>query len=126
MKFRTPLGKVRGLGAAHTGTDVFWIQRLTSIASIPLTFFLVGSSLYLIGADYEVARAYISSVFVAPALVLVVIIFLWHMCIGMEEIIVDYVHSPTVKFASLIFNIMFTVFLGLTGVYAILKISFGT
>jgi len=126
MKFHTPLGKVRGLGAAHMGTDVFWIQRLTSIASIPLTFFLVGSSLYLIGADYEAVRAYISSVFVAPALILVVTVFLWHMCIGMEEIIIDYVHSPGVKFASLIFNIMFTSFLGLTGVYAILKISFGT
>lgn len=125
MQLRTPLGRVRGLGAAHEGADVFWVQRLTSIANIPLTFFLVGSCLYLIGADYEAARAYISSVFVAPALILVVIIFVWHMCIGMEEILVDYVHSPGIKFASLILNIMFSVFLGLTCVYAILKLSFG-
>ncbi|HDO51397.1 MAG TPA: hypothetical protein ENH05_01515 [Rhizobiales bacterium] len=51
------------------------IYRLTSIAGIPPTFFLAGSCLYLIGADYEAARSYISSVFVAPALVLVVIVF---------------------------------------------------
>lgn len=125
MKLRTPLSQVRGLGAAHEGTGVFWVQRLTSIASIPLTFFLVGSCLYLIGADYEAARAYISSVFVAPALVLVIVVFVWHMCIGMEEILVDYVHSPAVKFASLIFNILFSVFLALSCVYAILKLSFG-
>jgi succinate dehydrogenase / fumarate reductase membrane anchor subunit len=125
MKLRTPLSRVRGLGAAHEGTDVFWHQRLTSIASIPLTFFLVGSCLYLAGADYETARAYVSSVFVAPALVLVVVIFIWHMCIGMEEIIVDYVHSPVLKFASLILNIFFSVFLALTCVYAIAKLAFG-
>lgn len=124
MKLRTPLARARGLGSAHEGTDVFWIQRLTSIASIPLTFFLVGSCLYLIGADYETVRAYISSVFVAPALLLFVIIFVWHMCIGMEEILVDYVHSPALKFTFLILNILYSVFLGVTGVYAILKLCF--
>ena len=47
------------------------------------------------------------------------------MCIGMEKILVDYVHSASLKFAGLIFNIFFSVFLGLTGVYAIVKLSFG-
>ena len=125
MKLRTPLSRVRGLGAAHEGTDIFWRQRLTSIASIPLTFFLVGSCLYLAGADYAAARAYISSLFVAPALLLVIAVFIWHMCIGMEEIIVDYVHSPALKFASLILNIFFSVFLGLTCVYALAKLCYG-
>ena len=125
MKMRTPLGRVRGLGAAHDGTELFWVQRLTSIASIPLTFFLVGSCLYLIGADYETARAFISSVLIAPALMLVIVVFIWHMCIGMEEILIDYVHSPALKFASLIFNILFSVFLALTCVFAILKLCFG-
>ena len=125
MKLRTPLSKVRGLGAAHEGTDLFWVQRITSIASIPLSFFLVGSCLYLIGANHEAARAYISSIFVAPALVLVVVVFIWHMYIGMEEIVIDYVHSPALKFSSLIFNILFSVFLALTCVYAILKLCFG-
>jgi succinate dehydrogenase / fumarate reductase membrane anchor subunit len=126
MKLRTPLGQVRGLGAAHEGTDIFWVQRLTSIASIPLTLFLVGSCLYLIGADYEAARAYISSVFVAPALILVVVVFIWHMHIGMKEILVDYVHAPAFKFASLISNTMFSVLLGLVCVYAILKLCFAS
>jgi succinate dehydrogenase / fumarate reductase membrane anchor subunit len=126
MKLRTPLALVRGLGAAHEGTDLFWVQRITSIASIPLTFFLVGSCLYLIGADYEAARAYISSVFVAPALILVIVVFVWHMYIGMEEILVDYVHSPALKFTSLIFNILYSVFLGLSCVYAILKLCFSS
>ena len=126
MKLRTPLSLVRGLGAAHEGTELFWVQRITSIASIPLTFFLVGSCLYLIGADYEAARVYISSIFVAPALILVIVVFVWHMYIGMEEILVDYVHSPALKFSSLIFNILFSVFLGLTCVYAILILSFGS
>ena len=124
MKLRTPLSNVRGLGSAHEGTDLFWVQRITSIASIPLTFFLVGSCLYLIGADYEAARTYISSVFVAPSLILVMVVFVWHMYIGMEEILVDYVHAPALKFACLIFNILFSVFLSLTSVYSILKLCF--
>jgi len=125
MKFRTPLGKVRGLGAAHDGTGDFWIQRITSIASIPLTIFLIGSCLYLIGVDYNTARDYISSVFVAPVLILVIVVFIWHMYIGMKEILVDYVHSPTLKYTSLILNILYTTFLALISVYAILKLSFG-
>ena len=69
-------------------------------------------------------RAYVSSVFVAPALILVMVVFIWHMQIGMKEIIVDYVPSPPAKYACLIANTMFTVLLGLTSVYAILKICF--
>ncbi len=126
MKLRTSLGKVRGLGAAHEGTDEFWIQRLTSISAIPLTFFLVGSCLYLLGADYEAAQAYVSSVFVAPALSLVMIVFIWHMHIGMKEILVDYMHSPVIKFASLICNTLYAVFLSFTCVYAILKLCFAS
>lgn len=126
MKFRTPLSNVRGLGSAHEGTDIFWAQRITSIASIPLTFFLVGLCLYLVGADYQTARDFISSVFVAPALILMTVVFVWHMYIGMEEILVDYVHSPVLKFVFLISNILYSVFLGLTCVYAVLKLCFGS
>ncbi len=125
MKFRTPLSKVRGLGAAHDGTGEFWIQRMTSIASIPLTLFLIGSSLYLIGADYNAVRGYISSIFVAPALILVIVVFIWHMYIGMKEILIDYVHAPALKFTALILNMFYTIFLGLISIYAILKLSFG-
>ena len=37
----TPLRNVRGLGAAHRGTETFWRQRLTAIANVPLTLFVV-------------------------------------------------------------------------------------
>ena len=124
MRLRTPLGRIRGLGAAHEGTDIFWVQRLTSIASIPLTIFLVGSCLYLVGADYDAARAYISSVFVAPAMILVMIVFIWHMYIGMKEILMEYVHTPAIRFASLISNVLFSVFLAISCVYAVLKLCF--
>lgn len=126
MKLRTSLGRVRGLGAAHEGTDEFWIQRITSISAIPLTLFLVGSCLYLLGADYDAARAYISSVFVAPALILTIIVFVWHMHIGMKEILIDYVHSPAIKYASLIGNTLFAVFLSSSSVYAIVKLCLGS
>ncbi len=34
---KTPYARVRGLGAAHSGTEHFWLQRVTGIASIPLS-----------------------------------------------------------------------------------------
>ena len=34
---RTPLARVRGFGAAKSGTGHFWLQRVTAIANIPLT-----------------------------------------------------------------------------------------
>jgi len=41
MSMRSELGKVRGLGAAHDGTQHFWMQRVTAIANLPLVIFLV-------------------------------------------------------------------------------------
>ena len=53
---RTPLGRVRGLGSAKEGTDHFWRTRVTSVALIPLSLFLVGWMLSLRGAGYAEVR----------------------------------------------------------------------
>ena len=50
---RTPLGKVRGLGAAREGTGNFWRIRVTSIALIPLSMFVVGWVFQFIGHYVE-------------------------------------------------------------------------
>ena len=37
MTQRSPIARVRGLGAAHDGTHHWWAQRLTAVALVPLT-----------------------------------------------------------------------------------------
>jgi succinate dehydrogenase / fumarate reductase membrane anchor subunit len=125
MPFRTPLSRVRGLGAGHEGTGHFWRQRVTSVLAIPLTLFLIFACLFIAGADYAAARAFLAHPLVAVALLLLVLVYVDHMRIGMEEIVADYVHGPGVKVLSLILNTGFSLAVGAIAVVAILKLAFG-
>jgi succinate dehydrogenase / fumarate reductase membrane anchor subunit len=49
---RTPLGRVRGLGSARGGTHHWWMQRVTSVALLPLTIWFVFAMVGLAGATY--------------------------------------------------------------------------
>jgi len=122
---RTPLARVRGFGSAKEGTDHFWLQRLTAIANIVLAIFLVYCLVTLAGQDYQTVRTFLASPFVAIAMTLLVISAVTHMRIGMQVIIEDYVHSESGKIGLLMANTFFAVFIGLTAVFAILKVSLG-
>ena len=122
---RTPLGKVRGLGAAREGTGSFWRIRVTSVALIPLSMFVVGWVLSLRGAGFAEVRASLSNPLIALVVALFLIISLDHMRSGMEEVIQDYVHGELLKVTLLMLNLFFIVVLGAASVFALLKIAFG-
>ncbi len=125
MTLRTPLNKVRLYGSARSGTDHFWHQRLTSIANIPLTIFLLWLVIPLSGASHAEVVTNIKHPLIAFGLIAVIISFTWHMRLGMQVIIEDYVHSDGRKLMLVVVNNLFCSMIALMSIFAILKISFG-
>ena len=122
---RTPMRRVRGLGAARSGTGQFWHQRITSVAGIPLTIGLLLIITALLGRSHAAVVQILGSPIVAITVLLFIVNTAYHMWIGMQEIIVDYVHGPAAKYLALFGNMFFCVVTGLASIYAILKMSFG-
>ena len=125
MSLRTPLGHVRGLGSAKSGTKQFWHQRLTSVASVPLSIFFIVLVVSLIGRNHAAAVQILGSAWIAVLLLLFILTIAYHMQIGMQEIIEDYAHGELSRLVLLIANTFFSIAIGLASVFAILKISFG-
>lgn len=122
---RTPLGQVRGLGAAKSGTEHFWRQRLTAVANLPLTLVFVGVVISIAGSSHAGAIAILGNPLVAILMLLFVLSATVHMKIGMQVIIEDYVHDDLAKLGCLMANAFFAIVMGLAAAFALLKISFG-
>ena len=122
---RTPLARVRGLGSAKTGTGHFWHQRLTAVANVPLTIAFVLIVFALLGRNHAAAQQILGTPLVAIVMLLFIGSITYHMRLGMQVIIEDYVHDETAKLALIMLNTFFAVAVALASAYAIFKLSFG-
>ncbi len=125
MKLRTPLSKVRGLGSAKEGTRHWWAQRLTALALIPLSVWLVYSLLAMTTMDYLAIIGWLQSPIVSTLLILFLVALFYHAQLGMQVVIEDYISCKAVKFASIITMQFILLFAGLASVMAVLKIFLG-
>lgn len=122
---RTPLGRVRGLGAARSGTHHFFLQRVTGAANLLLTIAFIAIVISVAGDSYASMRATLANPVISVILLLTLLSVTTHMRLGMQVVIEDYVHGEGTKVLCIIANTFFTVALGIAGAFAIIKISLG-
>jgi succinate dehydrogenase membrane anchor subunit len=122
---RTPLARVRFLGASHSGTGDFWRQRVTAVAMTLLIVPVIVVVMMLLGSNQAGAKQTLGSMPIAIILLLFIVASTWHMKIGMQVVIEDYVHNEKLKLASIMANNFFSVAVALASIYAILKLSSG-
>jgi succinate dehydrogenase / fumarate reductase, membrane anchor subunit len=125
MSMRTPLGRVRGLGSARSGTEHFWLQRVTSVAGIPLTVGFIVIVAMLIGRNHAATVQILGSPLVALTVILFVATIVYHMWLGMQIIIEDYVNDALLKAIMAMGNAFFSCVVALASIFAVLKLSFG-
>jgi len=122
---RSPLGRAVGLGSAGGGVHHWWLQRLTSIALVPLTMWFVVSILSLPTLDQVTVIAWMAQSWTAVLLILLVLVAAWHSQLGVRVIVEDYVHSAGTKTLTLVLVTFAHTLLAVAGVFAILKVAFG-
>ena len=122
---RTPLGRVRNLGSSHSGTTDFWRQRLTAVAMTLLLLPVIVVVMMLLGRNQAGAAQILGSPAIAIILLLFIVASAWHMKIGMQVVIEDYVQSEKLKIAAIMANNFFAMAVALASIYAILKLSSG-
>ena len=125
MSFRTPLGRVRGLGSAREGTHHWWVQRVTAIALVPLTVWFVVSILMLIGADRGAILDWLGNPVTAGLLVLLIVATFHHGQLGLQVVIEDYVHTEAWKIGLIVFVKLASLLFGGIAIVSVLKLAFG-
>ena len=121
----TPLGQVRGLGAAHEGTGDWTFQRLTAIANVVLMAWFIGSILQIPQLDYVNVHDWLDGIFPASAMIMLIVSTFWHARGGMQIMFDDYVHEKGNWFGvTALFNLLFAG-AAVFGIVCVLKIALG-
>jgi len=121
---RTPLGRVRGLGSAKSGTHHWWMQRVTSIALLPLTLWFVVSMLSLAGASYAQTRAFLAWPVNAVLMLALIGLTFHHIAAGLQVVVEDYVRKDMQRIAALLVIKGGCWLMALVSAFAVLRVAF--
>jgi succinate dehydrogenase / fumarate reductase, membrane anchor subunit len=124
MSLRSPLGKVLGTGSAKEGVHHWWLQRLTSIALVPLTIWFVVSLLSLPSFEHVTVISWMAQSWTALLLILFILVATWHSQLGVRVVVEDYVHGGS-KTLTLVVITFIHALVAAAGVFAVLKVAFG-
>jgi len=124
MSLRSPLGTVLGTGSAKSGAHHWWLQRLTSIALVPLTIWFVVSLLSLPSLDHVTVVSWMAQSWTALFLILFILVATWHSQLGVRVVVEDYVHSGLRTLVLVVITFIHAL-VAVAGVFAVLKVAFG-
>ena len=125
MSLKSDLGQVRGLGSAKEGTAHWWAQRVTAVALVPLSLWFVWSATTLVGIDQAGFKEWVNHAANLMLMILFVGSLFYHMQLGLQVVIEDYVHGEKSKVMSLVLNLFVAVFFGVSSIIALFKVAFG-
>jgi len=124
MAFKTDYSRVQGLGEAGEGVHHWWIQRLTSVALVPLTILFLIPFGRALGGGYDALIATYGQFGNALTAILFLSIASWHFAIGIQVVIEDYIHSNAARVTLLILAKLFSFTLAAAGILAVATILF--
>ena len=117
---RSPLGRARGLGAAKAGAVHWWVQRLTSLALVPLTLWFLCAVIRLLGATRDDVVYWMAGPLPIVLLIALVIATFHHLQAGLQVVIEDYVHHDWLRIGSVLLVKGLSVLLALACIVAVL------
>ena len=122
---KTPVGHVRGLGSARSGAHHWWLERLTSVSTLLLFVWLIASLLRLPSLGHEAMVDWLSGPLAAVPMLLLIVSTFWHLKLGLQVIIEDYVHEEGLKLFSITLLNFFAIGGAALAFFSVLKIAFG-
>jgi len=125
MSLRSPLGRVRGLGSARTGTEHFWVQRVTAVALVPLTLWFVFLVISVAGDSHAFVYERMQSPINVVLMITLIAVTFHHMQLGLQVVIEDYIHGEGIKIVSLLIMKGGSLLLAVAAAFAVLKVAFG-
>lgn len=123
VTLRSPLGRVRGAGSARSGSHHWWMQRVTSIALLPLTIWFILSLASSAGMTHEQARGWIGHPLNAVLLLALIGLTFHHVAAGLQVIIEDYVRRDAARIAALLAVKGASALLALAAALAVIRIA---
>jgi len=120
---RSPLGRGRGLGAAHAGAGIWLGHRLSAIALVPLTLWFIWAMVSMVGATRQDVAAWLGSPLTLALMLALLLMTFYHMRLGLETVVEDYVQQPVLRLTALLTIKAATLFLGLACIASVLRLG---
>jgi succinate dehydrogenase / fumarate reductase, membrane anchor subunit len=124
MRMGTPLSRVRGLGSARSGATHWWRERLSSIALLVLSVWLLVSLLRLPQLDHGSVTEWLSAPLAAVPMLLLIATTFWHIKLGLQVVIEDYVHEDGSKLFWIVLLNFFAIGGAALAIFSVLRIAF--
>ena len=121
--YRTPLSKARGLGSAKSGVGHYISIRVAAVALVLLIPAFIYAIVTLPSGDYETARGFVASPLGALLMLATLTAALYHMRLGMQVVIEDYISKPGTKSLLLIANTLIAGAAWLAVLYSTLRLA---